>query len=105
MPLAWTEWLLSLELPLRALAIGIPLLIGGFASGIYLPLGVRALEEEHETRLISWAWGIDASFAVVAGFLVKILFHTGGISTALWAAAALYALATAMALLNAPKES
>lgn len=105
MPLAWTEWLLSLDLPLRALAIGVPLLIGGFASGIYLPLGVRALEEEHETRLISWAWGIDASFAVVAGFLIKILFHTGGISTALWAAAALYALATAVALLNAPKES
>lgn len=94
------EGLIALALPWRALALAVPLALGGFSAGLYVPFGFARLRPAFET-LVPWAWALDASFGVLGGFATKLLFHSVGIAATFAVAALLYALATlSFALIN-----
>jgi hypothetical protein len=81
-------WPLSLRIAL-AIAILLPL---GVLLGIPLPGGMRLLATRRPD-IIPWGWGLNGAFSVVGATLAVFIAMNWGFSTALMAAACVYATA------------
>jgi hypothetical protein len=89
-------WLIDMAIPwplsLRiALAVGF-LLPLGVLLGIPLPGGMRLLATRRP-EIIPWGWGLNGAFSVVGATLAVFIAMNWGFSTALVAAALVYATA------------
>ena len=60
------------------------------ALGLPFPLG---LIQVGDGRMLPWAWGLNGAFSVVATPMANLMSRDIGVSSLLWAAAALYVLA------------
>jgi hypothetical protein len=86
---------LHLELGPRiliAMAVQLPI---GLALGMFMPLGVACIADEHP-RLVPWAWGINGVGSVVGTTLAVVIAMAWGFTAVALSAAALYLLGTAL---------
>jgi hypothetical protein len=89
-------WVIDLAIPwpltARIVLAGALLLPLGVLLGIPLPAGMRLLATARPD-IIPWGWGLNGAFSVVGATLAVFIAMNWGFSTALVAAALVYATA------------
>ena len=77
------------SLLIRVLLVSALLFPLGFCLGIYFPLGMQLISQDHKEAL-PWAWGINSGFSVLGSILSIILAQFFGFNTILMLALVIY---------------